>query len=129
MKKFGMFLCCSLAVLMMTGQAEAATKVIDRQTARGDYAIATAGGNVNHPKRLWVKVTSRPHERVFVSWSDTCGKGFGAGSKSGHFRATTPVGRHRLKMPYRRPDSCSVAASAQLQGTGRRIQVTLLARV
>jgi len=115
-------------ILTMASSAEASTKVVDRKSARGDYAVATAGGNVRHPKRLWVKVTSRPHERVYVSWSDTCGKGFGAGSKSGHFRATTAVKR-RIKMPYHRPDSCSVAASGQLQNKGRKITVTILARV
>ena len=115
-------------VLATASTAQASTKVVDRKSGRGDYAVATAGGNVKHPKRLWVKVTSKPHERVYVSWSDTCGKGFGAGSKSGHFRATTAAKR-RIKMPYRRPDSCSVAATGQLQGKGRKITVTILARV
>ena len=117
-----------VVVLATAGSAEASTKVVDRKSGRGDYAVATAGGNVRRPKGLWVKVTSRPHERVYVSWSDTCGNGFGAGSKSGHFRATTAVKR-RIKMPYRRPDSCSVAATGQLQGKGRKITVTILARI
>ncbi|MFL5738014.1 MAG: hypothetical protein ACJ76P_11850 [Actinomycetota bacterium] len=117
-----------LIVLAMASGAQASTQVVDRKSGRGDYAVATAGGNVRHPKRLWVKVTSRPHERVYVSWTDTCGKGFGAGSKSGHFRATTAVKR-RIKMPYHRPDSCSVAATGQLQNKGRKITVTILARV
>jgi hypothetical protein len=54
----------------------------------------------------------------------TCSKGSGAGSKHGSFHARTRV-RRRLKMPYRHPHDCSVAASAQL-ARGGHLRVKLV---
>ena len=94
--------------------------------ARGDFATCVAGGSVNKPLSLWVHVNARPNQRVFVAWSDVCSRGLGAGSKSGSFYARTPV-RHRMRMPYLHPDSCTVSADAQLQHGGNRIHVWLTA--
>jgi hypothetical protein len=117
--------------LMLTLMAEPAIAdivVVDRATARGDYAVATASGTVDNPRRLWVKVKARPNQRVDVYWLTVCSKGYGAGSKDGDFSGLTPL-RKRIGMPYRRPDSCTVSASAQLSGRGRKIIVIILARV
>jgi hypothetical protein len=107
--------------------ANATTKVIDRQTARGDYAVVVASGSVDNPNALFVKVKARPNQHVSVSWNDVCSKGYGAGSKDGSFSGVTPIKR-RIKMPYTDPDSCSFAASGQLDNSGKII-VILLARV
>lgn len=114
-----------LAATAATARAD--TVVIDRARARGDYAVAQASGSINHPKRIWVKVKSRPRQRTDGAWSMTCTKNSGAGSRSGRHSGTTPY-RQRLRMTYPQPDSCSVAANAQLSGSGRII-VILLARV
>ncbi len=115
-------------VLVSGGIARADVRVIDKATARGDYAVATASGNVDRPARLWVKVKARPSQSVDVYWLVVCSKGLGAGSRDGDFTAVTPVKRV-MRMPYRHPDSCTVSASAQLSGPGTRIVVVLLARV
>lgn len=106
------------ALLVATGvPAVASARTIGRASASGDYAIALASGHVNHPRRMYVKVTSSPHQSVSVSWTMVCSRGFGAGSKSGQFTRRTTV-RRKLKMPYRRPDDCTVSASAQLDNGG-----------
>lgn len=118
----------ALAVTLATATpAQAAIRVVDRQRARGDFAVTTASGSVDEPRRLWVKVNARPNQGVSVSWVVTCTRGFGAGSRDGDFDATTPV-RRAVRMNYRMPDSCTFAASAQLDDSGR-LTVTLLARV
>ena len=119
-----------LALAFAVGTASpavAAIRVVDRARARGNFAIATASGSVDEPRRLWVKVNARPNERVVVTWSVVCSRGSGAGSRDGDFNAMTPVKRP-VRMNYRRPDSCTFAATAFLGGDGR-LTVTLLARV
>lgn len=89
--------------------------------AQGDYAICTASGSVNHPHSITVHVIARPGQHVSGAWSVVCTKGTGAGSKSGNFSGWASARSnltHKLKMPYRRPDSCTVAADAQLAHSG-----------
>jgi hypothetical protein len=96
-------------------------------SARGDFATCVASGNVNKPTVIYASVYASPNQHVSGDWSMTCTKGTGAGSKSGTMSGTTPL-RHRLRMPYVHPDSCSVAADAQLSNGGR-INVTITAHV
>jgi hypothetical protein len=55
-----------------------------------------------------------------------CAKGFGAGSKSGSFRGRGSR-KKKLRLPMKRPDSCSVGASAQLS-RGGKITIKLIAK-
>jgi hypothetical protein len=87
-------------------------------TARGDYAVCTAGGTINNPRSIHIHVWASPSQSVSGSWTITCGKGLGAGSRSGNFNGTTTLRRY-TPMPYRRPDTCSVAATAQLNRGGK----------
>jgi hypothetical protein len=84
----------------------------------GDYATCVASGNVGHPQAIYVQVKSHPHQHITGSWSMTCSRGSAVGSKSGHFRGTTPVLKG-LKKPFSDTSSCSVAAQAQLKNHGR----------
>jgi hypothetical protein len=117
-----------LATALLAGPALADVIVVDRAVGRGDYAVAVASGNVDRPRRLWVEVRARPNQRVDVDWVTVCSRGSGAGSRDGSFSGITPI-RRRIRMSYRRPDGCTVSASAQLSGPGRRIVVVILARV
>jgi hypothetical protein len=116
------------ALLALAEPAWARIVRVDRAVARGDYAIAVAGGDVDRPRRIWVRVKADPNQRVDVSWTVVCSRGYGAGSRDGDFSAVTPFTR-RLAMPYRRPDGCTVSAAASLSGRGNRIVVIILARV
>jgi hypothetical protein len=120
-----MLIAASAMALLAAAPAVASARVIGSEKASGDYAVAVASGNASHPHSLWVKVTATPRQRVSVSWFVVCSKGFGSGSKSGDFKARTTA-THKLRMPTRSPDDCTVSASAQLD-RGGRLRVTLLA--
>jgi hypothetical protein len=104
--------------------AQTALRVIARKSASGDYAIALAGGRAAKPTAMYLRVLARPNQGVSANWTMVCSKGLGAGSKSGGFKARTPVTR-RLRMPMTRPSSCILSGSAQLNRSGR-VTVLLL---
>jgi hypothetical protein len=93
-------------------------KRIGIESASGDYAVATASGTGHKPRAIHVQVRTRPGQGFDASWSVTCSRGFGAGSKSGSF---TGFGRRakRIRLPMRRADTCYVAATGQLEDSGR----------
>ena len=93
-------------------------------SAQGDYATCDASGTAPNPVTLTVTVTASPNQDVFVSWDTTCSEGLSAGSSSGSFTAQTPVTR-TISHPYAHPDSCIVAAGAQLQAGGNSVHVSL----
>lgn len=109
------------ASLALTGTADA--KTVGSESARGDYATAIASGTAHHPRKLTVRITNRPRQRVTGNYTVVCSKGMGAGSKSGSFSGRGSFTR-RLKMPMRRPDTCTVSALGSLDHGGR-IRVTL----
>jgi hypothetical protein len=111
------------AITASTMPASAGT-VFGSCSAQGDYAICDASGTATRPVTITVTVTSSPDQSVFVSWDDTCSQGDGAGGSSGSFTATTPVSR-TISHPYYKPDSCIVAAGAQLQAGGNSVHVSL----
>lgn len=120
-------LACAVLVGALLAPATAfASQVIDSQSGAGDYAIVIASGSVHHPKRISVRVSSHPAQRVTGSWTMVCSKGLSAGSKSGHISGVGAFSR-TLKMPRRHPDDCSVSASAQLD-RGGKVHVTLVSR-
>jgi hypothetical protein len=94
-------------------------------TGRGQYATCVAGGNENRPLKIYVNARSHPDQRITVYWSDVCGKGLGAGTRSGHFSAATPIHNHRIPHPYAEPDNCSVSADGQInKGNYIHIDIT-----
>lgn len=124
--KLVLILAVAASALTVAGPASANVhhhrKWVGSCHAQGEYAICVASGTANHPRGLWVHVTSRPHQHVSGAWSTTCSKGLGAGGKSGRISGRTPFVR-RLKMAYRRPDMCIVAADAQLSRAGNSIRI------
>jgi hypothetical protein len=95
-------------------------------TARGQYAICVASGNATRPSTIRVHVRTNASQWMRVYWDVVCSKGTGAGSASGHFnvydRANTTVAKN-ISHPYRHPDSCTIAADAQLN-RGSYLQVS-----
>jgi hypothetical protein len=85
--------------------------------ASGDYATCDEAGNAKEPTVLTVHVTAGPNQSVLVSWDDVCSEGDSAASTSGQFTARTPIDR-TIRHPFAHPDSCTVAAGAQLNGGG-----------
>ena len=128
----GMSAILALAVPAWASQAHAGR--VDNRTVQigscrssGDFAICTASGSANHPLYIRVHVKANPNQHISGAWDMTCSKGSGAGGTNDTIRGTTPRAK-RLRMPFANPDSCIVAADAQLSGSGS-IQVYLTARV
>src|SRR5262245_17985143 len=93
----------ALAIALGTASpASAAIRVVDRARARGDIAVASANGNVDEPRRLWVKVKAQPNQGVQVAWSLDCSQGNRDEFMDGDFVATTPATR-KVRMPLARP--------------------------
>lgn len=118
-----------MATLAMAATASAGRDLghkIGSASARGDYATAVASGTANHPKKILARVTARPHQRVNGSYTVVCSKGFGAGSKDGSLNGNAPLTK-KLALPMRKPDSCTVGASAQLDDGGK-VKVKLFAK-
>jgi hypothetical protein len=86
--------------------------------AHGDFAICTASGTINHPRAIYVHIDASPNQSISGAWDMTCSKGTGAGGTHGTISGTTPRRKGPLRMPYAHPDSCIVAADAQLLSSG-----------
>jgi hypothetical protein len=124
----------AVAAPAIPAAASPAPARVDNQTVRigscrssGDFATCVASGSVNNPLYIRVHVKASPDQHVSGDWSMVCSKGSGAGSTQGTVSGTTPRAK-RLRMPFANPDSCSVAADAQLSGGGS-IHVYLTARI
>jgi hypothetical protein len=94
-------------------------------SAHGDFADCVAEGTAYRPKVIEVRTYATPNQRVTVFWDMVCSQGVGAGSSSGHFSGRTSLIR-KLRQPYRQPDNCSVAASAELDNGGHYILVKII---
>lgn len=101
-----------------TPTAPPKTYFVSSCRASGAYSTCDEAGDATEPVAIQVHVTAKPNQSVLVSWDNVCSKGLDAASTSGQFTATTPVDR-KIGMPYKHPDSCTVAAGAQLNtGSG-----------
>ena len=120
---------CSTAALMLATAIPASASTVYQAgscQAKGDYATCVASGNMTRPSSIWVNFHAFPSQKVDVSWDMVCSEGSGAGSKSGSFTDNNGIGGWKIQHPYARPDSCSVAAGAQLEGSsGTKINVWL----
>lgn len=126
-KRAGLVLAGAVAVAGIASSALAATAAKVHHagscTARGQYATCVASGTAYSPATIRVHVrSSHRGQPVYVSWTDVCTKGLGAGSRSGSYHAKT-ISNRKIRHPYKRPDSCTVSAGAQLTGGGSFIKV------
>jgi Ricin-type beta-trefoil lectin domain len=108
------------------GASAASAGTVGSCGAEGQYATCDASASINHPASISVSVTASANQSVYVTWTDTCSQGSGAGGDSGSFTAETPVTR-TIGHPYAHPDSCIVAAGAQLSDAGKSIHVVISA--
>lgn len=104
--------------------------LIGRGSASGDYAVASAVGRTTRPDVVYVELrTPEKQDDIYVAWATTCTRGYGAGSKSGHFTTGTYrmphesgyLAVHSVRFPMAHPSSCIVSATAQLSGSGRLV--------
>jgi hypothetical protein len=96
----------------------AAAKVVDSGHGSGHFAIADASGEVDHPSKIKLHVTSSPAQSGSVRWTIDCQESSGGvvGSKSGQKRESLPV-TQTLPLPAS-PQSCEVTANVRLDTSG-----------
>lgn len=101
-----------------TPTAPPKTYFVSSCRASGAFSTCDEAGDATKPAAIQVHVTAKPNQSVLVSWDNVCSEGLNAASTSGQFTATTPIDR-KIGQPYKHPDSCTVAAGAQLEnGSG-----------
>jgi hypothetical protein len=105
------------------GGAGGAAPVIDRQTATGSHASATASADARHYTSFTVEVDASPEQRVTGGWVVSCHAGTASSRESGDFSRRTPLTAHTARIFG---EGCTVVATATLAGSGR-VTVKLLA--
>jgi hypothetical protein len=83
----------------------------------GQFAYCSSSGTVSHPLSIQFHVEAVPGQRVEGSWAVTCTKGKHGGHRGGLVKGLAPQVK-TLRVPFADPDSCSVAANAQLSKSG-----------
>jgi putative ABC transport system ATP-binding protein len=101
------------------------TRVVARAHSSGARASAFARGRVDHPLKLSLKVVAGPPMDVTVSWIVQCKTKSTTDKRSGQFNLKAPTSR-LLPFPMPSPDSCTVSAAANLDGSGK-VAVSVLA--
>jgi hypothetical protein len=120
MKRALLFGLASAVIFASTAQASLLWRVIGHASSSGAFAATAANGTAKHPHQLAVRIKGHG---VSGFAAVGCSKGIASiGSKSTHYSG---VGLHLLKLPFRRPSSCSVTASV---GGSGRISIKILAR-
>lgn len=112
--------CTIVTVVALIAPAVAAgDRVLDRQTARGDFATTLVSGTLTRPARMRVAVSASPSQRVSVTWSILCTRGVSVSMNDGSRRGYAPFSV-RLKHPMlKRASDCTASASVQLDDGGR----------
>ena len=94
-------------------------------SAKGESAVCEASGTATKPLTITVTVTASPNREVTVEWATDCSLGDSAASSSGEIKeVTTPVTR-TISHPFRQPDFCGLAASAELLNGSGSIHVSI----
>ena len=96
-------------------------KTIGLKRSEGPNATAAAGGIIDKPKLIYLRVSAAPKQKVKGSWNVSCG---GGNVDMDAFEATPPY-LLKLRIPRKNADSCVAGASAQLSGEGR-LKVAIL---
>jgi hypothetical protein len=120
--------CGTAALLLATAIPASAATVYQAGSCqgKGDYATCVASGNMTRPSSIWVNLHAFPSQKVDIDWDVVCSEGSGAGSKHGSFTDNNGIGSWKIPHPYTDPDSCSVAAEGQLEGSdGTKLNVWL----
>lgn len=121
-----------LAGALLLAEAGSTLASVDRidRCSRGPSLLCEAAGKVQHPRQLWMTLTSRPRHDFEVDWATVCLKWSGLRRREGSFTLEAPF-RRLLEMGYWRPDRCRVrvSASAGFGINGHNVTMVLRARV
>jgi hypothetical protein len=113
----------AILILLVCGTATAVGasrygKRIGKKSDHGSFAAATASGVAQKPKRVYVRVKTKPRHSFKLFWAVTCSRGSTTKSKQGNFSGTGSRIK-KIGLAVRKPDFCGVGASGSITGTGR----------
>lgn len=123
----------SIAIVLATAGTLLATAVsASASTAAGGHVYkagkCTASGqdascqlpvrNMRRPRSAFAHVTASPAQSVLVSLDVTCFARSGASASSSPSATVQSPDRYKIRLPMRRPHSCSINGFAQLEGVG-----------
>ena len=121
------FAAVAIAVLAVPAVALAATwHIIAQGQATGKFTVAAASGTAMRPAAIQLKVTASPNIRTVAGYSIQCRKGKKTRKGAGKAVGRTPITK-AVTLPFARPASCVVVASATLT-TATRLTITVRAR-
>lgn len=118
-------LLATLAVVLALPATALADHIIGTKAADGDFASASAEGYARKPQDLYVRLATSPSQPANAHWTVICVRHHVRRTRSGAFSGKGTF-RHRVSMPFTRPDACTLSASAELERTGK-LRVILLA--
>ena len=90
--------------------------VVERQTARGSHASATASADARRYTSFTVEVSASPRQRVTGGWVVACHAGTASSRESWDFGGRTPITAHTASIFG---EGCTVVATATLTRSGR----------
>ena len=96
-------------------------RTVSMKRSEGPNATAAAGGIIDKPTGIYLRVSAAPKQEVKGSWNVSCG---GGSTDMDAFTAKPPY-LLKLRIPRKNADSCVAGASAQLSGEGR-LKVAIL---
>jgi hypothetical protein len=116
----------AVAVVVLAAAAVGPMHTIDRPSARGTHAQATAHGYQARPAALSLRVGARPAQGFAGWWVVICTRRGVWSERRAKISAAAPFAR-RLPIAERVPDGCVVTANARLARRGV-VTVTLSGR-
>lgn len=103
---------CALLMVATASAGDLTVLAKASHTGPGAAAIVIAP-KVERRTPVYLRIRTRPAQRVLVEWSATCVEGSDAVTKRRKFTAMAPVLR-RLTLPLRAADDCGLSVTAQL---------------
>jgi hypothetical protein len=106
---------CGVALLAFVGSASAT--VIASASSSGPRATTVGTAMAPAGRSLSVRVTTKPSQKVKVSWDTICSQNLSPKTAAGQFVARAPL-THAIKNPAPHAKSCIVSATATLTSSG-----------
>jgi hypothetical protein len=86
-------------------------------SSSGKFAVAFGVGSATRPRRLSLRIESKPEQWITAVWVVTCHRGLALETNSASASGRSPLVR-QLSLPLMSPERCSIFAGGQLEGAG-----------
>ena len=129
-RRLAALVACGVSALCVAAESTAGDAkeiVLVRKSASGRHAQVVPSAIAPRYRKIFVRVTAVPNQRVSGYWTVACQYGASGSSRdAGDVRGRTPLSVRARVAPYWPIGSCKVIGTVQLSGRGR-ITVELVA--